>query len=162
MTNEQLNLYTDSSGNSNLGCGVYLGGHWAYYPWRIEWRQSGVMKDLTFLELVQIVLALFLFKDKLINKQIIFHTDNQSLVCFLNKKSSKSKRVMHLVRPLVLQTMLCNMQWKSSHIEGRSNCIADTISRKQWERFRLLRADVLPTSIPQEFHKLISELKLRD
>jgi len=32
LSNEQLNLYTDSSGSGNLGCGVYLCGRWAYFP----------------------------------------------------------------------------------------------------------------------------------
>jgi len=36
LSNEQLNLYTDSSGNANLGCGVYLCGRWAYFPWPVE------------------------------------------------------------------------------------------------------------------------------
>lgn len=32
-SNEDLHLYTDSAGNKNLGCGVYLQGHWAYFGW---------------------------------------------------------------------------------------------------------------------------------
>jgi hypothetical protein len=36
LSNEQLNLYTDSSGNANLGCGVYLCDRWAYLPWSVE------------------------------------------------------------------------------------------------------------------------------
>lgn len=71
---------------------------------------------------------------------------------------------MQLIRPLVLQTMLSNMQFKACHIEGRFNCVADAISRKQWDRLRLLEptADVLPCPIPQEFQNLISNLKLED
>lgn len=33
-SNEDLHLYTDSAGNKNLGCGVYLQGHWAYFGWQ--------------------------------------------------------------------------------------------------------------------------------
>jgi len=44
------------------------------------------MLDMTFLELVPILLTCFLFKNNLVNKQIIFHTDNSSLVSVLNKK----------------------------------------------------------------------------
>ena len=69
-----------------------------------------------------------------------------------------SKRVMQLIRPLVLKTILFNLQWKSSHIEGRNNCVADAISRKQWARFKSLVPDVdlIPTPISQEFQRLIS------
>ena len=164
LTNSQLNLYTDSTGNCELGCGVYFSGHWAYFPWPIEWTQTEIMLDMTFLELVPILLAIYLFDIKFLNKQIMFHTDNKALVAILNKKSSKSCRVMQLVRPLVLKTMLCNMQFKACHIEGRFNCIADAISRKQWERFRRIAptADVLPTPIPRDFLSLISNLRLRD
>ena len=89
------------------------------------------MADITFLELVPIVLSIFLFKQDLSNIQILFHTANKALVYILNKRSSKSRRVMGLIRPLVLYTMLYNMQFKAIHIEGRINCIADAISRKQ-------------------------------
>ena len=162
LSNKQLDLYTDSTGNSNLGCGVYFSGHWAYFQWPTEWHNTEVMTDMTFLELVPILLAVYLFKRELSNKQILFHTDNNSLVAILNKKSSKSRRVMQLVRPLVLQTMICNMQCKACFIEGRLNCIADAISRKQWGRFRSIdpTADPFPTSIPQDFLKLISTVKL--
>ena len=162
LTNEQLNLYTDSTGNSKLGCGVYFSGKWAYFDWPVQWHETEIMKDMTFLELVPILLAIYLFTFELRDKQIMFHTDNCSLVAILNKKSSKSKRVMQLVRPLVLQTMVYNMQFKACFIEGRLNCIADAISRKQWERFRSIdpAADPLPKPIPRDFLRLISMLKL--
>ena len=146
LSNEQLNLYTDSSGNANLGCGVYLCDRWAYLPWSVEWHFCDIMLDITFLELVPILLAIFLLKNNLVNKQI------------------KSKRVMQLIRSLVLKTMLFNLQGKSSHIEGRSNCVADAISRKQWARFGSLvpDADLFPTPISLAFQRLISGLKLGD
>jgi hypothetical protein len=85
-----------------------------------HWHKPDIMAYITFLELVPIVLFIFLFKQDLSNKQILFHTDNKALVCILNKKSSKSRRGMGLIRPLVLYTMLYNMQFKAIHIEGRA------------------------------------------
>ena len=70
------------------------------------------MTDMTFLEIVPIILAVYLFKRELSNKQILFHTDNNSFVAILNKKSSKSRRVMQLICSLVLQTFTFNMQCK--------------------------------------------------
>ena len=69
---------------------------------------------------------------------------------------------MELIRPLVLYTMLYNMQFKAIHIEGRINCIDDAISRKQWQRFRSLarEADTEMTPVPQEFLQLILDVKL--
>ena len=164
LTNYQLNLFTDSAGNAELGCGVFFSGHWTFFPWPESWKSQEIMSDITFLELVPILLSIFLFKTHLSNKYILFNTDNKALVSIINKKSSKSKRVMQLVRPFVLQTMLCNMQFKACHIEGRSNCIADAISRKQLDRFRSLEptADVHPMKIPTDFTQLVLGMKLKD
>lgn len=120
------------------------------------------MTDITFLELVPIVLAMCLFKTQFCDKKILFHTDNKALVEILNKKSSKSKQVMQLVRPLILMAMLNNIHFKAFHIEGYKNSIADSISRKQWEKFWTLvpEADVNPLTIPEDFLEIVSEMKL--
>ena len=67
---------------------------------------------------------------------------------------------MKLISPLVLVTMLHNIQFKASHIEGIQNDTADALSRFQMERFRLVApsADLLPAVIPEEFWIVISHL----
>ena len=85
LLNSQINLFTDSAGNPDLGCGAFFAGHWTYYQWPDHWHKPDIMADITFLELVPIVLSIFLFKQDLSNKQILFHTDNKALVCILNK-----------------------------------------------------------------------------
>lgn len=164
LSNKQLNLYTDSAGNAELGAGVYFSGRWAFLQWPSLWRSNEIMRDITFLEFVPIVMAVHMFKSELSLKQIMFHTDNKALVSIINKKSSKSKRVMQLVRHLVIYTMLHDMQVKACHVEGRKNSITDAISRKQWYRFRTLapEAESSPREIPVEFLQLISELNLTD
>jgi hypothetical protein len=66
------------------------------------------------------------------NKKIIFNIDNQSVVNIINKKSSKSVRVMSLVRHPVLSTLQYNIMIKALHISGISNKIADSLSRCDW------------------------------
>lgn len=56
------------------------------------------MKDLTFLELVPVVLVISLWGDKLAKKKIVLHLDNQAVVAILNKLTSKSEWVMTLLR----------------------------------------------------------------
>lgn len=87
--------------------------------------------------------------------------DNQPLVSIINKRTSKSKRVIVLLRKLVFLTMYNNIQFKAIHIEGSRNEIADILSRFQEHRFRSLaqNADLLPADIPQELLNMISELK---
>ena len=72
--------------------------------------------------MVPIVLALFTWTLKFEGKRILFRTDNNALVTIINKRTSKSKRVMKLVRPLVLFTMCNNMQFKAVHVEGSKKC----------------------------------------
>ena len=90
------------------------------------------------------------FKNKI---TIIMHTDNQALVCIINKQTSKSKRVMMLVRKMVLLLLENNIMFKAQHIYGKVNNIADALSRKQFQKFRTLapKADQDPEPIPIEF-----------
>ena len=81
------------------------------------------------------------------------HTDNQALVSIINKQTSKSKRVMMLVRKMVLLLLENNIMFKAQHIYGKVNNIADALSRKQFQKFRTLapKADHDPEPIPIEF-----------
>ena len=56
------------------------------------------MSDITFLELFPVVVALNIWGADLKNNKILFHIDNMSVAIIINKKSSKSPRVMTLVR----------------------------------------------------------------
>ena len=150
MTNEGLQLLTDSSGS--LGCGAFFQNKWIVLQWPTEWNRN-ILQDITFLELVPIVLAVTTWCKQLTNKKVIFHVDNLALVEIFNSKSSKSSRVMSLLRPLVLITMNNNIQLKCCHIQGSRNDIADSISHFQWARFMRLApdADLYPTPIPSQF-----------
>lgn len=160
-TPETLQLFTDSTGSENLGCGCYFQGQWTYFQWPAEWQNSQILKDITFLELIPIVLAFMILGVSLSSKMLILHIDNISLVHILNKQSSKSDRVMSLLRPLMLMSLKNNIQFKAQHIPGKSNIIADAISRKQWEVFRkeAPSADLNPQLIPAQFQRVISMVK---
>lgn len=153
ISNHNINLYTDSSGNSSLGCGAYCNGSWCFWQWPTDWEEE-TFKEMSFLELVPILLSISLWGQKLFkNKKIIMHTDNQALVSIINKQTSKSKRVMMLVRKMVLLLLENNIMFKAQHIYGKVNNIADALSRKQFQKFRTLapNADQDPEPIPIEF-----------
>lgn len=94
-------------------------------------------------------------------KKIQFLTDNMALVSIINSQSSRSKRIMSLLRELVLLLMQFNITFKAKHIPGIDNSVADAISRKQWEKFRqlapLAKKDSEP--IPATFHKLLFQMR---
>lgn len=159
--NETLELYTDSAGSPNLGCAAVFGSSWVFYPWPVNWRGSNMFDDITFLELVPILLAFCVWSECLQKKKIFLYVDNQSLVSILNKKSSKSKLVMQLLRPLILICMRFSIQYKAVHVEGISNVKADSLSRRQWQRFREVapEASTAGEPIPDMFHHWLFNLK---
>ena len=85
-----------------LNCGAILGSNWAYLAWPDMGRDSEILRDITFLKLVPIALALPLWKSELHRKQVLFHTDNEALVSIFKRQISKSTRLMSLFRPMVL------------------------------------------------------------
>lgn len=158
VDNETLELYSDASGNSDLGCGCYFQGRWAVFHWPATWHSS-IFTDITYLELVPIILAFCLWAYELKNKKIILRSDNNALVQIINKKSSKNTQVMHLIRHLVLLSLENNIQVKAVHVAGKQNVICDAISRFQWTRlFQFLpkHAAKQPAPLPDQFLQLFN------
>jgi hypothetical protein len=153
LSNSDLQLFTDSAGNSQFGCGVYFMGAWAFLKWPEAWMHSEVLSDITYLEMVPIALACYLWKERFCSLKICFNCDNMAVVQILNSKSSKSERVMSLVRQIVMWSMQFSFHIKAVHVPGVNNKLVDSISRMQWETFRQLApdADTQPTPIPQAF-----------
>jgi heptaprenylglyceryl phosphate synthase len=70
--------------------------------------------------------------------KIAFHVDNLAVVTVLNSKSSKSPRVMHLLRFIVYRSMMGHFHMKAFHISSANNCVADALSRGQFQKFKEL------------------------
>ena len=154
-TNESLNLFTDSCGS--CGGGAFFDNHWAVLKWPSTWDAS-VRRDITFLEMVPILMAIWVWSNYFTAKKLLIHTDNMALVHILNTQTSKSVNVMSLVRPLVLLCLKQNIQIKCVHVPGYTNSIADAISRFQWDRFRKLAtsADQTPHPISLELLRVLN------
>jgi hypothetical protein len=56
----------------------FFQGKWAQKGWPKDWIKMGILKDITFLELFPVVVALCIWGEQLKNKKIIFSIDNQS------------------------------------------------------------------------------------
>ena len=139
-----LHLFTDSS--QSLGCGGVFKSHWFSVAWPSEWWSS---QNITFLELVPIILAAEVWGDMFRNASVLLHTDNLALVYVINKQSSKEPLVMSLVRRLVIQALNKNFDIKATHISGKHNVLADYLSRLQVSRFLEMfpSADKSPTKV---------------
>lgn len=156
-----LHLYTDSS---KLAGGAYFSKRWVCITWPLTWKDADIIRDITFLEFIPVVLALVLWGHLLQNKKIVLHIDNLALVEILNKQSSRSKRIMDLMRLFVTLVLQHNIVFRSFHIPGLLNEISDSISRQEWNRFRALapEANTEPEQIPSHFRDLIYNMKLTD
>ncbi|XP_033750856.1 uncharacterized protein LOC117335049 [Pecten maximus] len=105
LDSNTLQLYTDSAGSAKLGCGAFFAGKWVFFPWPIKWEGLSVLRDKTFLEFISVILSLMLWGLALQNKHVRFRMDNIALVSVLNTQSSKSHRLMFLVRVFVKLVM---------------------------------------------------------
>ena len=52
ISNDALELLTDSAGSISLGCGAFYVGHWVQYKWPTNWEHESFMRDIAFLELI--------------------------------------------------------------------------------------------------------------
>lgn len=146
-----MQLFTDSAGGEFRGFGIHFAGKWAYSQWPQDWFMSGVTRNMTVLELFPVIVAIQIWKMQFSNSKILFYIDNMSVVNVVNTVTSRSLRVIKLVRKLVLTCLEFNILIKAKHIPSKSNSIADAISRSQWGKFRLMAptADPLPTPLPR-------------
>lgn len=145
---ECLELHTDASGT--VGYGGIFGAKWFQGKWEPHQHLGEHEISIAWQELFAIVVACHIWGGLLKNKRIILHCDNESVVNIINSKRSRVSRVMDLLRHLTLTTLQYNIYIRAKHIPGKHNEIADSLSRFQFQRFRMLapQADVVPHKIP--------------
>ena len=82
-------------------------------------------------------------------KRIVFYCDNKAAVTAINKGTSSSPLIAKLLRVLTLRSMQGNFLVRASHVPGKTNGIADALSRKQMQWFFHLAPEAchLPTEI---------------
>ena len=148
LSPEVVHIYTDAC--KSVGYGGTFDTHWFSDSWPSPWWAN---QNISFLEIVPIILALDLWAPFLVNKCVVFHSDNISVVSCLNAQSSKERLVMSLIRSFVLRCLSSNILFKSRHIAGFKNVASDLLSRSQLPLFRRLFPNMdtdpsLPRSLP--------------
>ena len=66
--------------------------------------------------------------------------------------TSKSDRVMSILRAFTLQCLKLNIAVKAQHLSGCLNRVAVSLSRLQFQKFRELVPDAEPTPTPVPNH----------
>ncbi|KAM4748862.1 uncharacterized protein WCC33_006262 [Rhinophrynus dorsalis] len=153
-----LELFTDAAGS--FGFGAYFRGHWCVSEWPSEWSGSVLIRNLTFLELFPIVVAVEVWGELFRNSRVVFWTDNIGVVHVVNRSTSASPPVLALLRFLVLRCLQLNISFRAKHVPGLENDIADALSRFQFDRFRVLAPGAAVKGVPCPGHlwSLVSDL----
>ena len=72
------------------------------------------------------------------NQHITFFTDNAALVDIINKATSRDSTVMIFVRKLVLVYLKFNILFRTRHVPGVKNNLADALSWLRVSKFKQL------------------------
>ena len=71
-----LECFTDSARAYRLGCGAYFQGHLVFLLWPMHWNAQEIMKDITFVELIRIMVAIEVWGTKLYMEKVMFYVEN--------------------------------------------------------------------------------------
>lgn len=118
-----VEFFTDASGM--WGCGAFFHPQWL----QLLWPQSWCSYSITFKELLSIVLTVAIWGDKWSEKHVMCRCDNMAVVNILYSHTSRDNAVMHLVRSLHFFLVRWEIKLTASHIMGKSNILADALSR---------------------------------
>ena len=145
ILSQDLNLYTDSCPK---GYGGTYKHHYFYGPFPTDWREY----NIAVLELFPILAALKLFAHDMKNKHVVIHTDNHAVADVLTSKTSKHLQLLSMLRSIVLHSLLFNIQITAKHISGKTNVLADALSRNNHTLIMLQEAQMQkqPTILPPE------------
>jgi hypothetical protein len=79
-SNYELNLFSDSAGGKGKGFGICSDRKWVQACWSNSWVSSGILTDITFLELFPVVIALNIWGESL-RKNIASSVNKSSAEC---------------------------------------------------------------------------------
>ena len=153
LTAEQLNMYSDASGNEKYGIGSYLERNFLFARWEDNFIRR-CNPSIEFMELLGICVGVFAWSEQLRNKRFILYTDNTSARDVINSTSTSGKYSMKLIRKLTLRSLQYNFRVFAEYVEGKNNEIADSLSRIKLGRIKELQEKGIlnkyPTTLPTE------------
>ena len=129
-----LGLFTDASGAVGWGAYYTKEGRWMQGKWSAE----DASQSIEFKELFAILMACNTWGSDWCRHRIAVHCDNKAIVDCLASGTSKSPPVMSLLRKMFMVCAKYNFTVVAKHVPGKSNCIADSLSRYNMQDFRRL------------------------
>ena len=122
-------ITSDASGC--WGCGAFHGREWFH----LQWDLQAAHFDISIKELLPIVMAAATWGNRWQGLTIRANCDNMAVVHMIGSHYSSNSMAMHLLRCLAL--LECSFQFTlvSEHIPGKSNDLADALSRNNLPYF---------------------------
>ena len=148
-----ITLTSDASGS--WGCGAFYDSRWFHFQWNSRLTHLPIATK----EMIPIIISAAIFGGHWSGKIVHFHTDNMAVVHVVNALFCKDSHLMHLVRLLVFFASYHNFWFFASHIAGKNNIAADSLSRNNLSIFftQVPLASRIPTRIPQSLLTIISQ-----
>jgi len=112
------------------------------------WTMNGSMADgqlplsIAYKRLFLVVLAAHVWGPRWSCRRILFHVDNKAVVHILNSQTSKDPKIMHLLRSLLKVAACLTFTFAAVHVVGKTNGIADALSRFNLQGFCSLSSTV--------------------
>ncbi|XP_021367155.1 uncharacterized protein LOC110459297 [Mizuhopecten yessoensis] len=147
VTTPQLQFFTDAS---NRGFGAIFNTSWLFGTWPASFTSY----HITVKEFFAIVLAIEIWGPCLRNRCLLLYCDNMAVVDIINKQTSKDSTLMALTRRFVITSLRFNILFSARHIPGKSNILADHLSRLQVELFQQQAPHMERHSTPVPDHLL--------
>ena len=119
-----ITMTSDASGAIGYGC--VLDRYWFRGTWNDVWWTN---QNIALLELIPVYIGVKLWQQKLSNNTLNVLTDNESLVAMINSFFSREKSINRLLKDLALFCMNNNIVIRAHHLPGKSNVLADKLSR---------------------------------
>jgi len=132
LSSDHYSLCTDPSGS--VGYAVVFGCWWFAQKWPKDLEQH----QIAVKELFPITLTLEIWGHCMENHKVLFLSDNQAIVEVINKKSCRDPMLMSLVRRIVVAALHFNILFRAKHIPGKTNVVADHLSRFQFQKAKLV------------------------
>ena len=153
---EDIDMFSDASGNYSLGFGTYCGPEWTFGQWDHDFC-SRYKPSIEYLELFGVLVAVLNWIRLFENRRVVLFCDNESVVHMINNSSSNCKNCIVLLRLLVAESINMNVRVFAKHVGTKLNGKADALSRLDFDRFRRLSDGSMndePSIIPEHIWPL--------
>ena len=135
---------SDAAGS--LGYGAIFNNQWFFGAWSASQQPLSI----AYKELFPIDVAAYLWGPGWASWRVEFLCDNESVVAVLSSGTSRDPDLMVLLRYLALLAVHHSFSFTASSVRGKSNPVADALSRFQFQQFRHLapQAEQSPMTVP--------------